>query len=140
LFANAAPGYRYYFGGVGVGGGPAVTDGVTRSALTADEASDRLIAFDLSGVTLDKIYDRPTGTMNVQLMGTHQGLLFMNLRGDGLLAVDVANAAKPVGRQFLRTLGWASHVVFAGTDVYVGAGYFGTYRMNLATPAVIPTN
>lgn len=141
LFANVGPAiwYGWGIGGGGIArpGGVAVDVAVGAAALTADQAarSDRLVAFDLRQLSLDLIYDEPTGTQGMQLMGTHNGLLFANLPGDGLLAVNVANPKQPVGRQFLRALGnWASHVAFAGQNVYVGAGYFGVYHMDLTKP------
>ncbi len=150
LFVNASPGYYGY--GVGIatptgtgattaGGTGVATSDVARttSALTVEEVSDRLVAFDLGKFTLARVYDQPTGTQGVQFMGTYKKQLFVNIQGDGILAVDVANPARPVGRQFLRTLGWATHIVFAGQDAYVAAGYFGVYRMGLGASAGLPT-
>ena len=144
LFANIGTGYYFGRGFYPTGvGGPAIRGGLVttrRGALTVEEASDHLVAFDMKAVTLNRVYDQPTGTYGVQLMGTHRGLLMVNLPGDGLLAVDVTDPTKPAGRQFLRTLGWASHAAFSGSNVYVGSGYFGTYRMNLAAPSLIPVH
>ncbi|MEO8214047.1 MAG: hypothetical protein ABI560_12675, partial [Myxococcales bacterium] len=46
--------------------------------------------------------------------------------------------AYPRGRQFLRTLGWTTHLVFVGDDAYAAAGYFGVYRMNLKDTTGLP--
>ena len=65
-------------------------------------------------------------------IGVLGALLFVNLSGDGLFAVDVTDPAHPFGRGFLRTLGWGTHVAFAGNSAYVASGYFGVYRMALS--------
>lgn len=137
LFANVGPAVWYGWAVPGGVGRPTATDvAVGSAALTAEQASrsDRLVAFDLRQVSLDLVYDQPTGTQGMQLMGTHDGLLFANLPGDGLLAINVANPAQPIGRQFLRTLGWASHVAFSGQNAYIGSGYFGVHHMDLTKP------
>jgi len=46
--------------------------------------------------------------------------------------VDVSDPAHPFGRDFLRTLGWGTHVAFVGNSAYVASGYFGVYRMALS--------
>ena len=93
--------------------------------------SDRLMIYDLSGYTMDQKYAQPTGTYNARLMGTHNGKLFVNLPGDGVLVVDTSNPAKPDGKQFMRTLGYATHIEFDQDTAYVAAGNFGIYEMNL---------
>jgi hypothetical protein len=91
---------------------------------------------------------------NVQLMGTNQGKLFVNLAGsgspyyydgsygygggDGILVVDVSTPAAPRGVRFLRTLGFATHIEFFGDDAYVASGYFGLSHLSLAAPPAIP--
>jgi hypothetical protein len=90
---------------------------------------------------------------NTQLMGTHQGKLFVNVMGsggynyydkgavaggDGILVLDVTNAAAPKGVRFLRTLGYASHIEFFDDDVYVAAGHFGLSHMNLSEAPSLP--
>ncbi len=149
LFVNARPGYYYGYGvatsgpatSVGVGGGVATKTSALTIAEQIDQQSDRQIAFDLSQFSFKNVYDQPTGTQGVQFMGTHEGQLFVNVAGDGILAVDVSDPSHPTGRQFLRTLGWATHIVFAGDSAYVAAGYFGVYRMGLASPLALgPTN
>jgi len=101
------------------------------------EVSDQLMIFDLSKLTLSQTYSEPTGTYQVRMMGTHNGKLFLNLPGDGILAVDVSDPYKPVGQQFLRTLGWATHLEFANDTAYVSSGYFGTYQMSLSSPPAL---
>jgi hypothetical protein len=60
--------------------------------------------------------------------------LFVNLQGDGILVVDVTDSAAPKGESFYRTLGWASGIEFAGTNAYVPADSYGTYRLDLTVP------
>ena len=47
------------------------------------------------------------------------------------MVVDTNDAAKPVARDFVRTLGWAWSVEVAGTDALVPAGNYGTYQVSL---------
>jgi hypothetical protein len=102
------------------------------------EVSDELMIFDLAGLTMSQKYSEPTGTYQVRLMGTHNGMLFLNLPGDGVLAVDVSDPANPAGQQFLRTLGYATHLEFDNNTAYVSSGYFGIFQMDLAGQSVIP--
>jgi hypothetical protein len=104
---------------------------------TWESTSDRLIALDVGGDDFTALYDQPTRTYGVQLMGMHQGKLFVSLPNDGLLAANVSDPAHPQALSFLRTLGWASHLEFNGNDAYVAAGAFGVFDLNLAAPAVI---
>jgi len=97
------------------------------------EVSDYLMIFDLSQKTLQEAYSQPTGTYQVSMMGTYKGKLFLNLPGDGILAVDVSDPTQPVGQQFMRTLGYATHLEFANNTVYVSSGYFGVYQMDLSS-------
>jgi hypothetical protein len=101
------------------------------------EVCDQLMIFDLSNLTLKQVYAAPTGTYEVRLMGTHQGMLFLNLPGDGVLAVDVSDPTQPTGIQFLRTLGYATHLEFANSTAYVSSGYFGIYQMDLNTTPLL---
>ncbi|HEX2659979.1 MAG TPA: beta-propeller domain-containing protein [Polyangia bacterium] len=137
LFVNVGTGYGYgyYGGGVAIGGkGVAVP---TVSGLASDDTSDHLTIYDVSKLTFNPLYDQPTGTTGAQFMGVYQHQLFVNLSGDGLFAVDVSDPAHPFGREFLRTLGWGTHVAFVGNSAYVASGYFGVYRMPL-TPVATP--
>lgn len=102
--------------------------------------SDRLMSFDLAGGALTTAYDRPTRTYGVQLMGAHQGKLFVTLPNDGVSMVDVADPARPRGTKFLRTLGWATHLEFAGDEVYVASGNFGVFNIKLDTAGEIPVD
>jgi hypothetical protein len=136
LFVNGQRSYsRYTFGDAPVRSDTAGPDG---GAVMMQDLSDRLMAFDLSGKKLALVYDQSTRMYNVQLMGVHQGRLFANLAGDGILIVDVTDAAKPVGLHFARTLGYATHIEFAGDDAYVGSGYFGTTHLDLRAVASLP--
>jgi hypothetical protein len=150
--------YWYGWGDVAVGPGRAVGSGTATNGGGAplpswETTSDRLMIFDLSGNKLATAYDKPTRMYNMQLMGTHQGKLFINLTGngqyysyygysggggDGILVVDVANAGAPRGVKFLRTLGYATHLEFFGDDVYVASGFFGLTHMTLSAGAELP--
>jgi hypothetical protein len=134
----------YYWGYIP--GGPGRASGSSGSASagaaadaggktdTATDTSDRLVIIDTSQNTLASSYERPTELTNLELMGAQQGRLFVNLQGDGILVVDVADAAAPKALSFYRTLGWASGIEFAGTSAYVPASYYGTYRLDLSAP------
>lgn len=142
LFVNARKGWGYYYGGYG--GGPAIDVArpggsspvafATVGDAAVPDTSDQLSIFDLSGLKLTQLYGASIGTYGVQLMGVHDGNLFVNLPGDGVLMVDVADPAQPVGRRFMRTLGWSSTIEFAGGSAYVASGHFGVYRMDLSNP------
>jgi len=119
-------------GGVANSGGTSTPDWQT--------TSDRLMIYDLSNNTFATLYDQPTKAYNLQIMGAKQGRLFLNLSGDGILAVDVSNPAQPTGVNFLRTLGWANTMQAFGNDLYVASGYFGLNHMSLTAPAAMPVN
>jgi hypothetical protein len=119
-------------GGVANSGGTSTPDWQT--------TSDRLMIYDLSNNTFATLYDQPTKAYNLQIMGAKQGRLFLNLSGDGILAVDVSNPAQPTGVNFLRTLGWANTMQAFGDDLYVASGYFGLNHMSLTAPAAMPVN
>ena len=89
------------------------------------------MAIDLSGQSLALAYDQPMKTYNARLMGVHRGRLFVNVPGDGILIANVADVANPVGLHFARTLGYATHIAFAGDDAYVASGYFGISHIDL---------
>lgn len=103
-----------------------------------ESTSDRLMIFDTSAGTLAALYNEPTRTYGVQLMGTHAGKLFLNLPGDGVLMADVSNPAAPQGQRFMRTLGYSSSLEFADQDAYQASGNFGIFDMNLAAPGKLP--
>ncbi|MGB8295517.1 MAG: beta-propeller domain-containing protein [Polyangia bacterium] len=123
----------------GPGGGVVANSGGT-STPDWTTTSDRLMIYDLSNDTFAALYDQPTKAYNLQIMGAKQGRLFLNLSGDGILAVDVSNPAQPTGVQFLRTLGWANTMQAFGNDLYVASGYFGLNHMSLTAPASMPVN
>jgi hypothetical protein len=133
-------GYGYYYGGgdVAVPAGGGVARGGGSSTGSWETTSDRLLIFDLSNDTFATLYDQPTKAYGLQIMGANQGRLFLNLAGDGIVAVDVSNPAQPAGNKFLRTLGWASSMEAFGDDLYVASGYFGLDHMSLAAPAAMP--
>ncbi|HVX97925.1 MAG TPA: beta-propeller domain-containing protein [Polyangia bacterium] len=141
---NSSWGYYYPVGGggiaTGVGGAPTVS-ALSAPAPVADDASDRFLSFDLSGGRFRSLYDAPTGMYNSDLVGVHDGRLLVNLQGDGFLVVDVDDPAAPVGVRFVRTLGWANNIEFAGQDVYVASGYFGIQHFGVGdAPALITSN
>jgi hypothetical protein len=53
--------------------------------------------------------------------------------------VDVSNPAAPSGVRFIRTLGWANNIEFAGSDVYIASGYYGMQQFNLGDAPAITT-
>jgi hypothetical protein len=170
LLLNGRPGTNAFWGQGGRGGAvppspPSI--GVARPAIGAlqndgnasplpgwESTSDRLMIFDLASGKLDPVFDQPTRMYNTQLMGTHQGRLFINLGGnqgyydpfgsggggggDGILVVDISNPSAPHGVKFLRTLGFATHIEFFADDVYVAAGHFGLFHLDLGSAAEIP--
>jgi hypothetical protein len=167
LFLNGRPQQNYFYGYYPGGGGPVPPSGVgvavagpASSASPAplpswETTSDRLMIFDLTANKLAVAYDQPTRMYNVQLMGAHQGKLFINLAGngqyysygntsygggDGILVVDVAKPAAPKGVHFLRTLGFATHIEFFDDDVYVASGFFGLSHFGLGASPDIPVN
>ncbi|MDX2019337.1 MAG: beta-propeller domain-containing protein [Deltaproteobacteria bacterium] len=138
LYVNGGP--NYYGGFYGGGVADVARPGGVAFATTQgdwEDYSDRFMIFDLSKLTLAKAYDQATATYNAQLMGVYQGKLFVNLPGDGILVVDASNPAQPMGQQFMRTLGYASHIEFAGDSAYVASGYFGVYQMKLTTAPLL---
>jgi hypothetical protein len=150
---------KNYYNGFQPGGGPGpvfpptepgVVVGTPGPPPSWEVSSDRLMIFDLEASTLSPIYDKPTGMYNMELMGIHEGKLFINLPGngfsespdgslgDGILVVDVTNPRAPRGMQFLRTLGFATHVEFFDQDMYVASGYFGLSHMSISAPPSLP--
>ena len=133
-------GYGNYGGGIAVPAGGGVAGSGSSSTPDWQTTSDRLMIFDLSNDTFATLYDQPTKAYNLQIMGAKRGRLFLNLSGDGVLAVDVSTPTQPTGVNFLRTLGWASSMQAFGDDLYVASGYFGLNHMSLTAPAAIPQN
>jgi hypothetical protein len=139
-------GYYYPSGGIGIGGVATPGIGGPTAALSApapvvDDASDRFMTFDLSHGAFASLYDGSTGMYNSDLVGVHDGRLLVNLQGDGFLVVDVSDPAVPTGVRFVRTLGWANNIEFAGSDVYVASGYFGIQHFGVGdAPALVTSN
>ncbi len=135
----------FYLKGLVVNGGKLVINARRdyyyrqQNNLQWSDLSDHLIVLDISAGMLKQTYSEPTGTYRVNLMGVHQGRLFVNLPGDGILVVDMSQPGKMVGQQFLRTLGWATHLEFSADKLYVAAGHFGIYEMKLKGPVIIPS-
>jgi len=110
-------------------------------APVTDDNSDRLMTFDLAGGAFASRYDGATGMYNSDLVGVHAGRLLVSLQGDGFLVVDVSDPAAPRGVRFVRTLGWAKNVEFAGSDVYVASGYFGIQHFGVGdAPSLLVTS
>jgi hypothetical protein len=135
LFVSARPAYYGYDDGDVASGAPG---GGGRPQPSWEQTSDRLMIFDLSGGRLAAVYDQPTRAYGVEIMGTHQGRLFLNLEGDGVLVLDVADAAKPRAVRFLRTLGWGANIEFSGNDAYVASGHFGVAHLPLGETGGLP--
>jgi hypothetical protein len=117
-------------GGAVKGGSGAADTG--EGTPTAVDTSDRLTIIDTSQGKLASTYEQSTLLTNVDLMAAQQNKLFVNLQGDGILVVDVTNAAAPKATSFYRTLGWASGIELAGTSAYVPADSYGVYRLDLS--------
>jgi hypothetical protein len=126
-------------GGVSTGGVTPVGSAATTSSpaarafadVDAVATSDRFVAIDMRNDKLALVYDQPTMTYGLTLMGSHGGRLYAAVPGDGIVIIDVADVAHPVSSGFLRTLGWASHIAFGDDAVYIAAGHFGVYREKL---------
>jgi hypothetical protein len=138
-----ASGNSYYYGYTGVGGGVAVdTAPAPGAGGTADipipaapvDTSDHLAIVDMAQGKLALAYDQPTGLTDLELMGVYENKLYVNLQGDGILVVDVANPVAPKGQSFYRILGWPSGIEFAGGSAYLPAWNYGTYRIDLTAP------
>ena len=71
-------------------------------------------------------------------MGMHQGRLFVSLPGDGVLACERVDPARPQRYPVPADarLGLVDRV--NGNDAYVAAGNFGVFDLDLARPSVIP--
>jgi hypothetical protein len=129
LFFNLRPAYWSNWGFARPAG--------SASATTTEQPSDELVALDLSQDRLDRKFSGKVGTYGSQLMGLSQNRLFINLPGDGVLAVNVENLSAPVGQHFARTLGYATHVVFEGNIAFIASGNFGIYELDLASPVTL---
>lgn len=105
--------------------------------VSADQASDRLVVFDLTEDRLDLAYDQPINAYDVRIMAAQKGRVFMSLPGDGIVVVDTAQPTLPKPIRFLRTLGYATHLEALGDDIYVASGYFGLDHMSLTEPPTI---
>lgn len=114
--------------------GAAGTGSASSAPVTSTNA---LVAIDLSGDRLDQRFSGALGLVSPQLMGLHGDRLFANLPGDGVLVIDVAALEAPVGVNFLRTLGWATHLAFNEPMVFVAAGNFGVFELDMSQPAML---
>ncbi len=92
--------------------------------------------FDMTANFFRKRFEGDTKATNIQLMGTHNKRLFINVRGDGVLVVDTQDASKPRGTHFERTLGWVTYIEFAGDKAFLASGHFGLYTLNLKSVTI----
>ena len=97
-------------------------------------SSDRLMVFDLATTGLVPTYNKPTNVNYLRIMATKGNRAFVNLQGDGILILDIANPAAPIGTHFLRTLGYATHLESFDEDVFVASGYFGLNHLSTLDP------
>jgi hypothetical protein len=131
LYLTLRPGYGYYYY-------YPYAEAQDSSGAEVEAPSDSLVVMNLSQDTLDERFNAPVGHWGSQLMGIYNDRLFVNIQGDGMLAVDVRNPDAPVGQHFLRTLGYATHVAFQGDRAFIAAGNFGIYEMDLgAAPSIL---
>lgn len=110
---------------------------IVDSATQDELRSDRLLLLDLSKGALHESFRGSLGTSSARLMGHVGTKLFVNLANDGVLVVDTTTLAKPVGQHFVRTLGYATHLVTAGGFAYIAAGNFGIFEVDLNAPSSI---
>lgn len=108
-----------------------------QGVVTEEETMDRLAILDISAGRLDKAFEGVLGTWGVQLMGTHESSLFVNMPGDGILVVDASDLKRPFGKRFVRTLGYATHIEFAKDTAYVAAGNFGIHEIDLTAAPLL---
>lgn len=112
--------------------------GSISSSSASSTASNTLLVLDLSQGLLTQRYSGDFGfAFSTQLMGLYGERLFVNLTGDGVLVVDVSKLDAPVGVNFLRTLGWATHLAFTGSWAFVASGNFGVYELDLSAPPTV---
>lgn len=131
LFVNL---YRTWWWGVSSTG----TADVSQSTTT--DSSNSLLVLDLSQDKLTKRFAGSLGVAYPQLMGLYGNRLFVSLPGDGVLVVDVTSLDAPLGVNFLRTLGWATHLAFTGSRAFVASGYFGVFELDLSGAPTIGTD
>ncbi len=99
---------------------------------------DTLKTIDLREGTLSLKSSTPMGSWGSSLMGVVGNQLFVSLSGDGVMIVDVADLESPKARHFMRTLGWATHVVFTATSAVIASGSFGLFEVPLSGAPSIP--
>jgi hypothetical protein len=94
------------------------------------DTSNRLFIFDLYRLSFRETFGQPIGTYNMRLMGSHRGLLFFNLSGDGIMYAQIV-AGKPQHLGFVRTLGWGTHIEFFGERALIASGHYGVSEVRL---------
>jgi hypothetical protein len=99
-----------------------------------------MVIFDLSTGAPRAVHDSRPHSSGIRLMAAHQGRLFVDVVNTGVLMIDARDPAGPFGVQFLRTLGYGSHLQVTSDDVRVTAGPFGIHRTSLSAPPQLPTN
>ena len=115
----------------------APVSGNSSSMMTADLA-DHLTILDAAALSLDPRFDSDVGLQSIQAMAAGANKLYLSVPSAGVLVVDASDAANPIGKSFLRTLGWGSHLELAGDTLYVAAGNFGVFQRSLAGVTLSP--
>ena len=95
--------------------------------------ADELRIFSLGQKKIGEQFKASLGTESVEMMAVGKNRLFLNLPGDGILMLDVTDPARPFGRRFLRTLGYASGIELTDTDALIAAGHYGVYQIGLGS-------
>ena len=108
------------------------------TAQTPDEQLDHLVVLDTSAGMLNARFDATLGLSGTQAMGVRNDRLFLNVSGGGVLTLDVSDPTLPVGRSFLRTLGWGQTLDISSDTLYVAAGNFGVFQRDLTTATLAP--
>ena len=103
-----------------------------------DDQLDRLVVFDTTAGTLNPRFDATLGLSGTQAMGIRNGRLFLDVSGGGVLTLDVTDPTLPVGRSFLRTLGWGNTLDISSDTLFVAAGNFGVFQRDLTTATLAP--
>ena len=111
-----------------------VSNGTTK----AEDSADHLTIIDAGQLTLDPSFDASIGLANISAMGANAGRLYLSVPSSGVLVMNATDGANPVGRSFLRTLGWGTHLEVAGDTIYVAAGNFGVFQRTLGALTLAP--
>ena len=108
------------------------------STQSAEDQLDRLVVLDTSAGKLNARFDATLGLTGTQAMGIKNDRLFLNVSAGGVLVLDVADPTLPVGKSFLRTLGWGQTLDISSNTLYVAAGNFGVFQRDLTQAVLAP--